>query len=60
MTFGSAAEYLAFQRPDVSACLVLDLDLPHGLKHSSSFEKVVVVDSHSPLHHFNLRVLHEH
>jgi FixJ family two-component response regulator len=28
MTFGSAAEYLAFQRPDVSACLVLDLDLP--------------------------------
>src|SRR5260370_7536960 len=28
MTFSSAAEYLAFQRPDVSACLVLDLDLP--------------------------------
>jgi FixJ family two-component response regulator/TolB-like protein len=28
MTFSSAAEYLAFERPDVSACLVLDLDLP--------------------------------
>ncbi|WP_035357176.1 response regulator transcription factor [Edaphobacter aggregans] len=28
MTLSSAAEYLAFQRPDVSACLVLDLDLP--------------------------------
>ena len=28
MTFSSAGEYLAFQRPDVSACLVLDLDLP--------------------------------
>jgi len=28
MTFSSAAEYLAFRRPDVSACLVLDLDLP--------------------------------
>jgi FixJ family two-component response regulator len=26
--FGSAAEYLAFARPDVPACLVLDLDLP--------------------------------
>ncbi len=31
-----------------------------GLKHSSSFEKGVVVDSHSPLHHFNLSVVHEH
>lgn len=28
MAFSSAAEYLAFVRPDVSACLVLDLDLP--------------------------------
>ena len=33
VTFGSATEYLAFPRPDVAACLVLDLDLPdmHGL-----------------------------
>jgi FixJ family two-component response regulator len=28
MTFSTAAEYLAFQRPDASACLILDLDLP--------------------------------
>jgi FixJ family two-component response regulator len=28
MTFSSAAEYLAYKRPDVSACLILDLDLP--------------------------------
>jgi FixJ family two-component response regulator len=28
MTFSNAAEYLAFQRPDVPGCLVLDLDLP--------------------------------
>jgi FixJ family two-component response regulator len=32
-TFGSAAEYLAYERPDVPGCLVLDLKLPdiHGL-----------------------------
>ncbi|HEX3374219.1 MAG TPA: response regulator [Edaphobacter sp.] len=28
ITFGNAAEYLAFQRPDAPACLILDLDLP--------------------------------
>jgi FixJ family two-component response regulator len=28
ITFGTAAEYLAFQRPDAPACLILDLDLP--------------------------------
>src|ERR1700757_356770 len=28
ITFSNAAEYLAFQRPDASACLILDLDLP--------------------------------
>ena len=28
MTFSTAAEYLAFKRPDASACLILDLDLP--------------------------------
>jgi FixJ family two-component response regulator len=27
-TFGSAAEYLAFSRPDLPACLVLDVELP--------------------------------
>ncbi len=28
VTFGSAAEYLEYPRPDVPACLVLDLQLP--------------------------------
>ncbi|MBK6511254.1 MAG: response regulator transcription factor [Haliea sp.] len=28
VTFGSAAEYMAYPRPDVPACLILDLDLP--------------------------------
>lgn len=28
VAFGSAAEYLAFPKPDVSACLVLDVELP--------------------------------
>ena len=28
VTFSNAADYLAFQRPDVPACLILDLDLP--------------------------------
>jgi len=28
VTFGTAAEYLAFPKPDVPACLVLDVELP--------------------------------
>lgn len=28
LTFGSAAEYLAYPKPDVAACLVLDVHLP--------------------------------
>lgn len=28
MTFGSAAEYMAYPKPDVAACLVLDVELP--------------------------------
>ena len=28
MTFGSAADYIAFAKPDVPACLILDVDLP--------------------------------
>lgn len=28
VTFSNAGEYLAFQRPDAPACLILDLDLP--------------------------------
>jgi FixJ family two-component response regulator len=38
VTFGSAAEYLAFAKPDVPACLVLDVELPDisGLDLQSS------------------------
>lgn len=28
VTFGSAAEYIAYPKPDVPACLILDLELP--------------------------------
>ena len=28
VAFGSAAEYMAYQKPDVPACLVLDVELP--------------------------------
>lgn len=28
VTFGSAAEYLAFAKPDLPGCLILDVDLP--------------------------------
>src|SRR5689334_1732920 len=28
VTFGSAAEYMAYAKPDVPACLILDLELP--------------------------------
>jgi FixJ family two-component response regulator len=28
VTFGSAAEYLAYPKPDVPACLILDVELP--------------------------------
>lgn len=37
ITFGSAAEYLAYPKPDVPACLVLDVELPdiNGLELQS-------------------------
>src|ERR1700730_2906862 len=28
VTFGSAAEYIAYPKPDVPACLILDVELP--------------------------------
>ena len=39
VTFGSAAEYLAYPKPDVPACLVLDVQLPdiNGLDLQSQF-----------------------
>src|SRR5258708_39723544 len=41
MTFSSAVEYLAFQRPVVSACFVVDLHLPgmNGLELQKQFDE---------------------
>jgi FixJ family two-component response regulator len=45
--FGSAAEYLAFPKPDLPACLILDLELPDmsGL----DLQKRVAGDHHPPI-----------
>ena len=47
VTFASAAEYLAFPRPDAPACLVLDLDLPdmNGL----DLQTRLATDEHPPV-----------
>jgi FixJ family two-component response regulator len=39
VTFGSAAEYIAYPKPNVPACLILDLELPdiNGLDLQSQF-----------------------
>lgn len=46
-TFGSAAEYLAFARPDLPACLVLDVELPDmsGLE----LQRRLDADEHPPI-----------
>jgi len=46
-TFGSAAEYLAFARPDLPACLVLDVELPDmsGLELQRRLDS----DEHPPI-----------
>ncbi len=46
-TFGSAAEYLAFSRPDLPACLVLDVELPDmsGLELQRRLDS----DEHPPI-----------
>ena len=40
VTFGSATEYLAYPKPDLPACLILDVDLPgiNGLDLQSQIE----------------------
>jgi FixJ family two-component response regulator len=45
VTFGSAAEYIAYAKPDVPACLILDLELPdiNGLDLQSQ-----VMQNHHP------------
>jgi FixJ family two-component response regulator len=47
MTFGSAAEYLAFPRPDGPACLVLDLELPDA--NGLDLQRRLSMDSHPPI-----------
>jgi FixJ family two-component response regulator len=46
-TFGSAAEYLSFARPDLPACLVLDVELPDmtGLELQRRLDS----DEHPPI-----------
>ena len=47
VTFGSAAEYVAYPRPDLPACLVLDLELPdvNGLE----LQRRISHASHPPI-----------
>ncbi len=47
VAFGSAAEYGAFPRPDLPACLVLDVELPdiNGLE----FQKQIADGHHPPI-----------
>jgi FixJ family two-component response regulator len=56
VTFASAAEYLAFPRPEVPACLILDLQLPdiNGLDLQSRTEhqdhpKIVFITGHGDI-----------
>jgi FixJ family two-component response regulator len=46
-TFGSVAEYLAYAKPDLPACLILDVDLPgiNGL----DFQRQLGADYHPPI-----------
>lgn len=47
VTFGSAAEYMAFRQPDVPACLVLDVELPdiNGLE----LQRRIATGRHPPI-----------
>jgi FixJ family two-component response regulator len=47
VAFGSAAEYVAFPRPDLPACLVLDVELPdiNGL----DFQQQIADGHHPPI-----------
>ena len=47
ITFGSAAEYMAYPKPDVPACLILDLELPdiNGL----DLQRQVTQGNHPPI-----------
>ena len=47
VTFGSAAEYIAYPKPDAPACLILDVELPdmNGLKLQSETAERDLVSS---------------
>jgi FixJ family two-component response regulator len=47
LAFGSAAEYIAYPRPDLPACLVLDVELPgiNGLE----FQRQIADGDHPPI-----------
>ncbi len=47
MAFGSASEYMAARRPDLPACLVLDVELPdiNGL----DFQRQLAAENHPPI-----------
>jgi FixJ family two-component response regulator len=47
VTFSSAAEYIAYPKPDVPACLILDLELPdiNGL----DLQRQVMHGNHAPI-----------
>ncbi len=47
MTFGSAADYVRFPKPDLPSCLILDIELPdiNGL----DLQKQLSVDHHPPI-----------
>jgi FixJ family two-component response regulator len=47
VAFGSAGEYIAYPRPDMAACLILDIELPdiNGL----DFQKQIADGGHPPI-----------
>lgn len=47
VAFGSAGEYLTYQRPDLPACLILDVELPdiNGL----DFQRRIALEDHPPI-----------
>ena len=47
-TFGSAREFLASERPDAPACLVLDMRLP-GLSGLDRQRELTAADTHIPI-----------
>ncbi|MEO8675275.1 MAG: response regulator [Casimicrobiaceae bacterium] len=56
VTFGSAAEYIAYPKPDVPACLILDVELPdiNGLDFQRQIEngghaQIVFITGHGDI-----------